>query len=354
MKYDLDILESYRERGLVEKNGHPVLPLAIWNYSRECQFAGAWDEVTKSCRGLVLDEGGKVVAKSFDKFFNMEEHSPEEIPNEPFEVFEKLDGSLGILFNYGGEWILATKGSFASDQAAKGMQMLKKYDYERLDPGFTYLFEIIYGENRIVCEYEYEDVVLLGIIDNTDGSEVSIHHGEAFNPNRIRNMCYNLGFRFVQKYDGVKDYKELKSLISEDREGYVLRFKNGFRMKIKGEEYVRLHRILTMFSNIDIWECLKDGKDFGQFLERVPDEFDRWVRSTKEELESQYKTLEREYRLLCAALKGHSKTKKEFAELAKKHRHSALLFMMFDEKDYSNYIWNYIRPEYQKPFWKKD
>ena len=58
----------------------------------------------------------------FNKFFNMEEHQPEEIPNETFEVFEKLDGSLGILFWYQGQWILATKGSFTSDQAIRGYQ----------------------------------------------------------------------------------------------------------------------------------------------------------------------------------------------------------------------------------------
>lgn len=39
----------------------------------------------------------------------MEEHTNDEIPNEPFEVFEKMDGSLGILFNYNKEWILEPK-----------------------------------------------------------------------------------------------------------------------------------------------------------------------------------------------------------------------------------------------------
>ena len=106
------------------------------------------------CRGLVLDSDGNVVAKPFKKFFNLEELTPGQIPNEPFEVFEKMDGSLGILFNYKGEWILATKGSFISEQAVKGMQILKKYKYERLLEGYTYLFEIIYSENRIVCQYE--------------------------------------------------------------------------------------------------------------------------------------------------------------------------------------------------------
>jgi RNA ligase len=149
MKFDLEILNQYVKDGWVERNDHPSLPISIYNYSRKTQYEGKWDDITLKTRGLVLDNEGNVVAKSFDKFFNYEElvgskFKPSQIPNEPFEVFEKMDGSLGILFNYGGEWILATKGSFTSEQAIKGMELLKKYKYERLIPGYTYLFEIIY------------------------------------------------------------------------------------------------------------------------------------------------------------------------------------------------------------------
>jgi RNA ligase len=355
MKYDLDILNSYHERGLLEKNEHPSLPLSIWNYSRECQYSGTWDEITKACRGLIIDGEGNVVAKAFDKFFNMEEHKHEEIPNEPFEVFEKLDGSLGILFHYEGEWILATKRSFTSDQAMRGMEILKRYKYERLLPGFTYLFEIIYPENRIVCQYDFEDLILLAVIDNKDGYELRIHDDTIhLEGNRFRNIYLNLGFKMVKKYDGLEDYKTLKSLITNDREGYVIRFQNGFRMKIKGEEYVRLHRILTGFSNVDIWEYLKDGKDFNEFLDRVPDEFDSWVRDTVRDLIVRYENIEKDYKTIFEEIFDPNEEKKTFAEKAKPYRHSSLLFLMYDEKDYSKYIWKIIRPEYQKPFWKSD
>jgi hypothetical protein len=355
MKYDIKILNDYVERGLVEKSRHPVHPFAIYNYSRETQYKQSWDEITLNMRGAIIDDEGNVVAKAFKKFFNLEEHRPEEIPNEPFEVFEKLDGSLGILFNYKGEWILATKGSFQSEQALKGMEMLKKYRYERLLPGFTYLFEIIYPENRIVCQYDYEDLILLAVIDNKDGYELRIHDDEIhLEGNRFRNIYLNLGFKMVKKYDGIKDYRELKSIISEDREGYVVRFRNGFRVKIKGEEYVRLHRILTGFSNVHIWEYLKDGKDFNEFLNRVPDEFDAWVRETVRDLLTRYENIERDYRQIFKETLEDGMPKKDFAEKAKRYPHPSLLFSMYDGKDCSNYIWKIIRPKYQKPFWNSD
>ena len=356
MKIDLTILNDYIENGLVLKNNHPTLPISIYNYSRETQYESKWDYITLMCRGLVLDNEGNVIAKAFNKFFNLEEHKPEEIPNEPFEVYEKLDGSLGILFHYNGEWVLATKGSFTSDQSVRGLEMLKKYDYERLISGFTYLFEIIYDENRIVCQYNYEDLILLSVFDNSDGSEINIHKDILPNNNRVKNVCQNIGFNFVKKYDGIRDFSELKSKISNDAEGYVIRFENGFRMKIKGEEYVRLHKILTSFSNVDIWEYLKDGKPMNNLLHRVPDEFDLWVKNTVQKIEDEYQTLEKEYKWIFKVLmrSPDSETKKGFAELAKRYKHPSILFKMFDGKDYSDYIWKQIRPVYSRPFWQKE
>jgi phage anti-repressor protein len=356
MKVDIEILNRYVEKGWVEKNDHPTLPISIYNYSRNTQYEGKWDEITLMCRGLVLDKDGTVVAKAFNKFFNMEEHKPEEIPNGQFEVFEKLDGSLGILFNYNDEWILATKGSFTSDQAVKGMEILKKYKYDRLLKGYTYLFEIIYPENRIVCQYDFEDLILLAVIDNRDGYEIRIHDNEIHLEGiRLKNLYNNLGFKIVKKYDGVRDYSELKSKISQNEEGFVIKFGNEFRMKIKGEEYVRLHRILTGFSNVDIWEYLKDGRDLNEFLDRVPDEFDKWVKTTIKDLKTQYETLDNEYKWIFKVLmrSPQSETKKGFAELAKKYKHPSILFRMFDGKEYSDYIWKQIRPIYSKPFWQK-
>ena len=122
MKIDLNILNKYIEDGWIIKNDHPSLDISIYNYSPSAQYENKWDDVIRMCRGLVLDKEGNVVAKTFPKFHNMEEHDPKDIPNEPFDVYEKYDGSLGIVFFYKGEWHVATRGSFISDQAVKGKE----------------------------------------------------------------------------------------------------------------------------------------------------------------------------------------------------------------------------------------
>lgn len=138
----LEKLNKYYEDGLLYKQVHPYLPLTIWNYSEKCQYENLWDETLLMCRGLVTDHTGDIVAKPFDKFFNIEEGKFE--PTEEFEVYEKMDGSLGIVFWYEGQWVVATRGSFTSDQAIKAKELLKKYNTDIMFRHLTYCFEIIY------------------------------------------------------------------------------------------------------------------------------------------------------------------------------------------------------------------
>ena len=348
MEFDLNILNDYIEKGLVVKNDHPTLPLSIYNYTRKAQYEKLWDNITKSCRGLVLDNNGNVIAKTFDKFFNLEEHSSEEIPNEDFEVYEKLDGSLGILFWYQGKWILASKGSFTSSQSVKGKQILsEKYNVEPIPKGYSTLVEIIYPENRIVCNYGDDEVlVVLSMISSANGKELDY--------DSLLKINEETGLPVVKKYDGLKDYKTLKSTISKDREGYVIKFRSGLRVKIKGEDYVYLHRLLTEFSTIDIWEYLKDKKDLNFLLEKVPDEFDTWVRNTVRDLVVRHDNILKDYTEIFNDLASKNLDRKDFAENAKRYTHSSLLFSMLNGKDVSPYIWKIIKPEFSKPFWQKE
>jgi len=348
----IEVLEKYHNDGLLHKQTHLTLDLTIWNYSPKVQYERLWDDITMQCRGLVTNSQGKVIARPFKKFFNYEEHKPEEIPNEYFDVYEKLDGSLGILFNYNGEWVMATRGSFTSEQSIKGRQLLEKYHYNRLHTDYTYLFEIIYPENRIVCVYDFEDLILLGVIHTESGNEVNIHND--YNEDiRLNNMINNVGFKVVTLYKTWGEgFDILKEEISNDKEGYVIRFKNGFRMKIKGDEYVRLHRILTNISNRDIWEYLKDGKPMDEILDKVPDEFYDWVKETKENLIVQYNTIENEYKWIFKIINRSPgiKERRVFAEYAKRYKHPNLLFNMLDGRDYSEQIWKLLYPPYSKPF----
>jgi len=347
----LNTLEKYYQNGLLHKQTHPNHDLTIWNYSPKVQYEKLWDDITIQCRGLVTNTKGEIVARPFKKFFNYDEHTPEEIPNEYFEVYEKMDGSLGILFNYNNEWIIATRGSFTSSQSIRGKELLEKYNYNRLHPDYTYLFEIIYKENRIVCDYDFEDIVLLGMIHTKSGNEINIHNNQE--DIRFKNMISNIGFRVVMLYKTWgESYDLLQDEIPKDKEGYVIRFKNGFRMKIKGDEYKRLHRILTNVSNRDIWEYLKENKPFDDILDKVPDEFYNWVKETARDLKIKFEDIDSNYNDIFNSI--NTINRKDFAEKAKHHPHSSILFAMYDGKPTHNIIWKLIYPDYTKPFKKEE
>jgi RNA ligase len=332
-----ELLTERVSQKLVSVQKHPSADLFIYNYTPKVQYDRLWDEVTLQTRGLILDADMNVVARAFGKFFNLEEHAPENIPIEPFEVFEKLDGSLGILYWLGDMPFIATRGSFVSDQALHATEVLRaKYGHltELVDRSKTYLFEIIYPENRIVVNYgDVDDIFLLTIIDNQTGAE-SIEH---------------IGFPVVRRFDGVSDLRQLKAENSGNAEGFVIRFESGFRIKVKFEEYVRLHRILTGISNIAIWEYLSAGQPLDELLEMVPDEFYDWLKLTEQQLRTQFEEICSE----CHSVFKTFETRKESALYFQQQRYPSILFNMLDGKPFDQNVWKLIRPKYSKAF-KKD
>jgi RNA ligase len=346
MNQFLYTLEQYSRTGHLFKQVHRSLPLSIWNYTPEVQYGQLWDEITLQCRGLVTDDEGNVVARPFKKFFNIEEGN--HTPTEEFEVFEKMDGSLGILFYYQKEWVFATRGSFTSDQALKAKELSSKYPLHSLDKKKTYIFEILFAENRIVVDYgDYEGLVLLGAFNTETGEEIPYSELKSLD-----------GFDIVKKYDGIKDYSTLKNLVDNNAEGFVVRFSNGDRMKIKGEEYLRLHKIMTNISTTGVWEMLSNGKDINEVLKDVPDEFYKKVKEYADTLNYGH------YQVSEQCGKSHDyfrygkygdrevePTKKEYAEHVMKYSHPpyrSVMFAMWDGKPYDKLIWNILKPQFKK------
>ena len=351
-KINKELLLKCIKDGHVISQKHPYLDLTIYNYSQFVQYEKAWNEVTLMCRGLILNSNYEIVQRPFGKFFNIDEHDSEyleDIPNLPFEVYDKLDGSLGILY-----WddflsvptpFIASRGSFTSEQANKATQMLHTkymYNWDKLDPTKTYIFEIIYPENRIVIDYgNSEQLVLLAIIDTQTGIDLPL---------------VDIGFPIVKSYDGIKDFKTLKNLNLENKEGFVIKFidntKPSFRVKSKFDEYCRLHRIITNVTSYDIWECLRHETGFDEMLDKVPDEFYDWVKDCKNTLQNEFDNLKLEWISRYDSGK-HLTDQKEFALWAKQWKDSGILFTLRNGKTIDETIWKKVKPSYQKPFSSK-
>lgn len=262
--------------------------LVLYNYTDKCTYERHWNEFTLNSRGIVFEKNtGELIARPFPKFFNVgetEETKFENLPKEPYEVFDKADGSLGILYYHHSKkmWRINTRGSFSSDQAIKANEMLTRYDVSKLHTAYTYMLEIIYPENKIIVDYgDLEELRLLGVIHTKSGIE---------DAHDWLKMTSDLtGFPLVSSFNTtIEQALEDRKKWPTNKEGYVVKFENGLRVKIKGEEYLALAKIMNHMSPLSFWENMERGKVSEKFMEKVPEEFSDEASLYKADLERKY------------------------------------------------------------------
>jgi RNA ligase len=379
------------EAGHVTRKQHPHLPLSIYTYTRTAQYARAWTTATIRCRGLIVDDTtGEIVAWPFPKFFNVAEHAldhdyaPPLPEDEPFEVYDKVDGSLGIVFHYNDRWHVASKGSFTSEQAMWAQARLNTTDTRALWPDTTYLAEIIYPTNRIVVDYgDREDLVLLGAF-NKDGTEIPLATAsvEWLEIGNVVRTWPALPLPELLKLAAANTRPDGTPTSGISTEGYVIRYANGVRAKAKLAEYVRLHKVLTGITERDIWRMLGMQKHADQppklvakalgcavgevsalqqggvspldaLLDAVPDEFDQWVKSVAARLDFQARQLHARVTREYAAIAHHGHDRGTFARWAQQIDDPAVracMFLLLDGKPTGLHLWRAIRPEAAAPY----
>lgn len=359
-------LEAAIAAGHVKRQAHPTEPLQILNYTQTCMWDKVWTAVTRTCRGLIYHaESLQVVARPFRKFFNHgEEHAGELDMSARVLVTDKIDGSLGILYPLpSGGHAVATRGSFASEQAQHATQLWRqRYAEVEPHPGVTYLFEIIYPQNRIVLDYGgMDDLVFLAAVDVTTGRTLPPEHH--WPHQRVSH------FLFGTLADA------LRAPPRANAEGLVVHFvETDERVKIKQDDYVALHRIMTGTSPRRLWEflcvaaCKRDvlePKSWGKLgldplraqeilaagdhwlesmLAHVPDEFFAWVKDTIAQIENHVAQMRRESLAAFEAV-AHARTdRKTFAALTMQSPHANALFRLLDGKEIETYLWKQAYP----------
>lgn len=279
----LESMEELVTKKMVRREIHTRLPLAIYNYSQMVQYKNQWSDLLMRCRGLVIDTGnGHVVASPMPKFFNYEEGKHQDLAMEDCDVIEKLDGSLGIYFRYQDEWVFSSRGSFVSSQAKKGGEMAKGMGLDgKCDPDYTYLFEVIYPQNKIVVDYgDRSELVLLAM--------VRINTAEDLAFSRVCEEAKRLGLSTPRAFPpGSPD--ALQALNTANEEGFIIRSRTtGERVKLKFSHYLETHAVKMRFSMaiVRAWFFESaNGELSPRKYEYVPDEMygavkDEWARFT--------------------------------------------------------------------------
>lgn len=300
-----------------------------------------WNDVTTQCRGLIVNHDGLVVARPWTKFFNYGEYSDEQNPGRAagpgtrvldmvsaVETSDKQDGSLGILYPTDQGHSIATRGSFTSEQAVRASFLWYKKGYNEfpVPEGWTMLFEIIYPGNRIVLDYgDQDDLILLGA--------VNIETGEAIGPDSF----------FFHPWKGPRT--------TVFAEGVVVRYMagpdKGLMLKIKQDDYVLMHRLITGMNARTVWEHLREGTSSATICRGIPEEFHPWVEEVADELMEAHQLIAEEAYADYEFIKNklpEGWTRKDFALMAVESEYKAYLFQLLDGKSIVDAIWKNIKP----------
>lgn len=346
MKYDLSKFEELVDQKYLRKSENE--DLVLYKYTEKCTYEKYWNEYTRNARGIIFEKKtGKLIAKPFPKFFNIGE-MPEthitNLPNISYKVSEKVDGSLGIIYNYKGKWKVATNGSLNSEQSIKAEELLKNYALSEHLNHYTFLVEIIYPSNRIVIDYKGEEkLILLSAYRTEDESEVLELD--------MLSKWTKLPLRKSYNYS-IEEMIKLQKTLPKDQEGFVIRFENGLRAKIKGEEYCRIHKIVTNLSPLSFWEVMKDGKVPLEYVQQIPEEFNGQFEHMIKELEKSYIVIKKEVQEDFESLPTKEQTpeaRKEVGLYLKQYSflHESAMFPMLMKKEsvIDSYIMKQIRPK---------
>lgn len=352
---DFDKIREEITNGYIKVQKHPSADLFIYNYGIKTQIDWRWNPETMVCRGLIADGNDKIISRPFVKFFGEGQiEFPPELWKAPFSVSAKMDGSLGILYPIDGKWAIATRGSFVSEQAVRATEILHEKYPDYVPPiGKTALVEIVYPENRIVCDYgDMADLFFLALIDTESGARFG---ADPFNDAYLAGWTGPAAHAYYSKSRPETVLADLGVADDGTEEGLVLCFdypspQFPTRVKVKTDEYKRLHKLLTGINERHIWDELRAGRGMDAILGRVPDEYLAWATKVESSILAHYAVIEDECSFELSKMPPDLPSRKEAALYITGCRYPAVMFNMMDKKPYADIIWKLVKPQSVRTF----
>lgn len=238
-------LESLESCLGITNNKHPD-GRVILNY---CQIESPkLDPIVRECRGLVLGPNFELVAKGFDRFFNLGEAPDLQSNfnwNSLFWTEEKVDGSIIFVYSYCGKLCINTRNSFGEGQINDSEWTWNKLvlsvlpqraiNYVLQNEGATLVLELCSPYNKVVRTYASPKLYLLTVFD--EYWELSLYH--------TKLLADQLGLEKPKLHhfgskEQVLGYIEGLEKDDPTNEGVVLRDYKNVRIKVKTKTWYAL------------------------------------------------------------------------------------------------------------------
>ena len=244
--------------------------ISSFNFSKDAFYNKVWNHMTTQARGLFIDTNNYlVVARSYNKFFNLNEREEtkydnlKEKLNYPTYLYLKYNGFLGILSVYNNEFIFGTKSQLSGDFSdyfktifsklfnKKQQEAIKK---RLIENETSMVFEVIDSINdKHIIEYKEDKLVLLDEIYNSiNYSKVKYDELKEFaekNDIEIKKLVYVV--------NNIKEFEDIfNNIMQEDYmfnnqyvEGFVIEDSSGFMFKYKTEYYKKWKLLRSKMEN---------------------------------------------------------------------------------------------------------
>lgn len=295
-------------------------------------------EIVREARGLILeDKTWNVVCYPFKKFFNYGEAYADEIDWKSAKVTSKEDGSLIKVYFYNGEWKVGTNSTIDAEDAELNSPYYHNFmelfdvaaenselDFDRLDPNYTYLMELCSCHNTIVVPYNEPKLFHLTTRDNRTLEEVEV----------------DIGIEKPKEWalPSLEDCISMAATFDFTKEGFVCRDKNYNRIKIKGEDYIKAHR-LTNNNTINTEKAIEliRMNELEEFLVYCP-QYKEYINDVRHRYNKFYSDI---YFNVNMALieKMDCETRKDFAIVAKTFKYPMVWFKVYETKSFDINAW---------------
>jgi hypothetical protein len=299
------------------------------------------NELVRECRGLIVDSELKPVCVPFFKFGNYGEPYADAIDWMTARVEEKIDGSLIKVWNYGGTWMVSTNGTIFAHKTLLGGEdeagiplntgsygelfeaAAEKagLDYNKLNPNYTYMFELVSPYNRVVVPYEETAIYHIGTRDNAS----------------LREMEIDIGIQKPRTYDcaSLDDLIAMAEQLRYCEEGYVVRDKDYKRIKVKSPAYVAVHHLISGLNEKRLLELMRTN-EVAEFLSYFP-EYTPHVEGLQAKIAAVTAYLDE---IIATKVAGAAyETRKDYAMMATQTKYPAFLFQYYDGKVKSPAEW---------------
>ena len=292
-------------------------------------------DIVRECRGIILDEtdGYKPVCVPFFKFGNYGESYTDDIDWKTARVQEKIDGSLIKVWHHKGVWRVSTNNTIDAASAMTNSNedtflniFLKAWaltgkQFSDLNPDYTYLFELVSPQTRVVVPY----------------METKLYHTGTRDNNTLKELYMDIGIEKPKEYtlSTIEACVEAAKKLDKYHEGFVVVDSRWRRIKIKSPIYVAIHHLLNnIASEKRVIDLIVSGEDaevvsyfpeYAEMFNSMRGQIDRFIAHNEQELEairsSGYSTQKElaEYvtKTICPAclfcvIKGKSKSVKDF------------------------------------------